>query len=161
MPETTFWICDSCGERINRVEDGWVEWIVVRDQADNKHARDLRLVHHRPASPLKDGVGCQINGHHEYKKDGGLLNDMPLSYFVGPDGLMHLLALLADEEFPRDIVLEMIKRLHIPGYEIARNYFQEAMDRGVFEPNMMPGYYHQCQIEEVINYINEQHPEHI
>jgi len=158
VPETKFWICDTCGERITREEDGWVEWIVARSSAGERRGRHLRLVHHLPASPRRQGAGCQINERQEC--DGGeLINDMSLTDFVGPDGLMHLLEMLAEGTLPKDSVLEMTKRLHIPGYEIARLYFDEAIAAGVFEPNTMPRFPFQYQIDEVLRYVAQKYPE--
>jgi hypothetical protein len=40
---------------------------------------------------------------------------------------MRLLALIAEERAPTNDILEMIKRLHIRGYEQARLHFDEAI----------------------------------
>jgi hypothetical protein len=147
------WICDTCGELIEEKGKGWVEWLVIRkDKADKPQGRGLRLVHHGSASPHGR---CQYDGSVEYRRDGGLLHDVPLQDFLGPDGLMRLLSLLAKGELPKDEVLEMIKRLHIPGYEHARKHFRRAIAEGVFEPNTMKGYYWQRDIEAVLEFIRE------
>ncbi|VEG89833.1 Uncharacterised protein [Legionella spiritensis] len=72
--------------------------------------------------------------------------------FLGADGLMQLLILLSEQRLPQDQVLEMIKRLHIPGYEHARRYFNEAIDHLVFEPNTPPGFYLQHNIDAVLEW---------
>ena len=36
-----YWICDSCGEKITKPEDGFIEWL--RDNKSNK----FHLVHNR------------------------------------------------------------------------------------------------------------------
>ena len=56
---------------------------------------------------------------------------------------------------PKEEVLEMIKRLHIPGYDKARHYFDAAMTDGVFETNMPPGYFHMTDIEATLRYAEE------
>ena len=73
--------------------------------------------------------------------------DLPLDSFLGSDGLMSLLALVAEHRVKSTEVLEMIKRLHIPGYEHTRLHFDEAISEGVFEPNTVPGYY-TCRTSE-------------
>ena len=98
---------------------------------------------------------CQFNEDHEFRKDKGIVNDLPLKSFLGADGLMLLLSLIAEKRTPTEQVLEMIKRLHIPGYEHARPYFKKAISEGVFEPNTMAGYYWQCDIEAVLKYVEE------
>jgi hypothetical protein len=156
MPE--YWICDTCGEKIENPKDGWVEWIVVGAgfRGGIKTGRDLRLVHHIPASPLGKPYGCQFNGPEERAKDGGIISDLSLEYFLGPDGLMRLLALISEDELPKEEVLEMIKRLHIPGYEIARHHFDRAIEAGVFEPNTPKDYYHMRDIEATIKFLEEE-----
>jgi hypothetical protein len=79
--------------------------------------------------------------------------DFDLGHFLGTDGLMELLSFIAYGKLPIGEILEIIKRLHIPGYEQARFYFDEAIANGVFEPNTMPGYYRQSEINAVLRYI--------
>jgi hypothetical protein len=56
---------------------------------------------------------------------------LPLEGFVGPDGLMLLLAFLTEDELLQDDVLELAKRVQIPGYEQTRELFQGAINRGL------------------------------
>jgi hypothetical protein len=69
---------------------------------------------------------------------------------------MHLLSFLARDELPKDEVLEMIKRLHVPGYEHARLHFDRAIREGVFEPNMPDGYYWQSNIRAVLEFLEHE-----
>lgn len=78
-----------------------------------------------------------------------MVNDLPLTHFLGPDGLMQLLAYIAEEHVERAEVLELIKRLFIPGYEHARLHFDAAISEGIFEPNTAPGYHWVSDIEAV------------
>lgn len=147
-----FWTCDTCGEPILRTEDGWVEWIEFHTP-DGEKGRDLRLVHIRPASPT--GRRCQFNQDAERLRDGGLVADVHLADFLGVDGLMELLSMLAEGRIPHDEVIEMIKRLHIPGYDQARAEFSRAIAEGVIQPNAVPGFYRQREIQAVLKYIEE------
>jgi len=149
-----YWICDTCGEKIENAKDGWVEWITVTD-GDDKEGRDLRLVHHMPASPRKQPPGCQHDESSEFAEDRGILSDMSLEDFLGPNGLMRFLVFIHKDELPKDDVLEMIKRLFIPGYEVARFHFDKAMYEGVFEPNNPNHYHFQDQIEATLEYVEE------
>jgi hypothetical protein len=63
--------------------------------------------------------------------------------------------MIYDDLVPKEEALEMIKRLHIPGYEEARHYFDEAIAEGVYEPNTAPGFPHQSQINAVLTYVRE------
>lgn len=149
------WICDTCGGAIKEAKDGWVEWITPNPSGPGGFGRDLRLVHARNASPRKDAGGCQFNQERERAKDKGLVADMQLPYFLGPDGLMRLLVFISEAELESAPVLEMIKRLHIPGYEQARKHFKAAINAGAFEPNMPKDFYNQSDIEATLAYMRK------
>ena len=151
MTKKATWVCDSCGQAIEDVSHGWVEWL-LRKEGDKYIGRGLRLVHHCSAHEPLD-TRCQYRERNEYQRDESILNDLPLTDFVGPDGLITLLSFIARGELPADEVLEMIKRLHVPGYEQARFHFDAAIAEGVFEPNTMPGYYSLHDINAVLEYI--------
>lgn len=153
---TSTWICDTCGYTIANPEQGWVEWLSCSD-AGKRAGRGLRLVHHFPSSPLRDsaGTGCQYNGQVELHRDGMTVSDVPLLDFLGPQGLMDLLAMIAEDELPKEELLEMIKRLHIPGYEHARHHFAAAIAAGAFEPNTPKGYYQMSDIAATLEYAKE------
>jgi hypothetical protein len=70
---------------------------------------------------------------------------------------MLLLGKLEEGRLPQTEVLEMIKRLHIPGYERARHYFKEAIADYAFDPNTAPGYHYQDQIEATLRYVEERY----
>lgn len=145
----TVWICDTCGERIETPADGWVEWL-VRLQGDKREGKGLRLVHHAPASRRLGFQRCQYHQQHEFQNGQWLVNDLGLDHFLGENGLMDLLAMLSEKQLPADEVIEMIKRLFIPGYEEARHHFERALEEGVFDPNRKPGFYSQSDIRAVL-----------
>lgn len=150
------WICDSCGGHIEKIGDGWVEWITFTGPAGEEVGRNMRLVHIRPASPRKDSLhGCQFDDNKEFKLDKGMINDMPLESFIGPNGLMYLLSMLARNVPPKEQVIEMIKRLHVPDYEFARFHFKRAEAEGVVEPSYPGGFYSQREIGEVLKHYGE------
>ena len=150
--ESKIFICDTCKQPIQEIEDGWVEWLVeARDEHGVRHGKGLRLVHHRPASPRRSTYGCQYLDSDQ--RGGLILEDLALANFLGTDGLMLLLSMLADGDVTQEEFLEMAKRFHIPGYEQARPHFQEAINEGVIEPNLPEGYYWQREIKEVLEFI--------
>jgi hypothetical protein len=104
-------------------------------------------------SPLEGARRCQYDGNAEFARDQSILHDGHLADYAGSDGLMRLLSLIAEAEVPATEVLEMIKRIHIPGYEHARGHFSAAINGGAFEPNTLPGYYTQANIEAALRYI--------
>lgn len=110
------WICDHCGEPIQAASDGYVLW---ESGAPGSHqARSFKIVH---------------TGRCD---DRSLPKSMPLTAFVGVDGLSYALALLspgpiqmtlgrpayADHPVMEDFV-DFVRRVQIPSYEQARIHF--------------------------------------
>jgi hypothetical protein len=115
--------------------------------------RGLRLVHKFVASTRGDNKRCQYDESIEFSKDRGVLADASLQEFLEADGLMRLLIFLSENELPKNEVIEIIKRLHIPGYEQARLFFKEAIRDGVFEPDSPAGFHWQSEINAVLKHI--------
>lgn len=122
------WKCDVCGEIIERPEDGYVQW----KRNDDMQIEDFIIVHHKTASPKKNSRrGC-------YKYD----SDCDLESFLGEKGIVELHALLDPGEyhmpefksFVADLRkwLDFYKRLQLPYYEEARQYWDNAMHDGYF-----------------------------
>jgi hypothetical protein len=151
--KTSRWYCDVCEQAIRHPSEGWVEWLMRREEGQ-LFGKGLRLVHLRFASPRPQG--CQYNSREEYQRDSSTVADMGLDTFLGPDGLNHLLSLLSEYNFPKEQVIEMIKRLHTPGYERARFHAQAATTAGIIEPNQPPGFYWQDEIATVLEWADEQ-----
>ncbi|MFL5345322.1 MAG: hypothetical protein ACJ8AT_11040 [Hyalangium sp.] len=150
LEATTMWTCDTCGQKINSAKDGWVEWLhFFPGPASGPKGHGLRLVHNGGTSP-RGLSGCQYG--KGAKKPNEMVQDLQLEEFLGADGLMRLLELIYDQKVPTEEVLEMIKRLHIPGYEEARLHFESAIAAGEFEPNTAPGFPFQFQIAGVLKF---------
>ena len=153
------WKCDQCGEPILSVEDGWVEWLSgAALGAYEGSGHQLRLVHTRHSSPRADRRNaCYHDEAHWHTVEGWTVSDLPLSMFVGPDGLMRLLEFLSDKRFadPEE-VLELVKRLFIPQYEATRLFLDAAIANGVFELRCKPKYQDQDELRAVQNWITEQ-----
>lgn len=150
---TSTWICDNCRQVIVSDAHGWVEWLhtVSSNPSTKVPGRGLRLVHHVHHSPIG---GCQYDGKAEHTRDGSILGDMTLRHFQGHDGLMRLLEMISDNILPSDEIIEMIKRIHIPGYEYSRNYFSQAIADDAFEPNTKPSFYIQSHIDSTLEWMN-------
>ena len=136
------WTCAGCGELIGGIEAGWVGWLANEDQQGKTRVRGLRLVH----------VRCRYDGRSEFRKDKSLVEGLPLERFVGPDGLMLLLSFIAQGEMPQADLLELVKRVHIPGYEQTRELFRDAIHGGAVAPLIGDGFYTQSEIHEVLNW---------
>lgn len=143
------WKCDECGDPIESVETGWVEWKVQIGGAPPYTKHGFRLVHH--AVP---GKKCQYNWTNF--PNGTQIADLQLEYFLGEDGLMNLLEFVSDSPTSMDEIIELIKRLHITGYEEARLKFVHAIREGVFEPNTKPGFYSLADIRRTVEWARSQ-----
>ena len=137
------WKCISCGQPITRIEDGRVEWLASEDQNGTAKVKGLRLVHDLASSPQG---GCQYDYRNEFRKDQSIVEGLPLESFVGADGLMLLLSFIATDEMPEDEILELAKRVQIPGYEQTRELFHEAAAQGIVAPLLRDGFYLQSEI---------------
>lgn len=118
------WKCDACGRIIERPEVGWVEWMAGPTRGTKAHA--FRIVH--------NSSRCQY-------PSTGRVHDIHLVHLLGPDGLVTLLALLVPggqtgnrEEGVAglDEWAELVRRLHVPHYEEARQYWADADADGYF-----------------------------
>lgn len=116
-PATRTWRCDTCGGPVS-IEDGYVVW--------NSHGkdRDFRIIHQSRCD------------------DESLDSSMALSDLVGVEGIASLLSLLTagplmsaaeGASLDKDICLsdfaDLFRRLHVPNYERARQYFEDQRVR--------------------------------
>lgn len=124
------WICDTCGEIIQKPEDGYVQF----HKDENGHYDDFIIVHHYPASPYKDQ---SKEGCYRYN------SDLDLEIYLGEQGLVQLLALIDPGQHKRKVLdkpyvsnirkwVELVRRLHVPYYEEARRYWKRAEQDGFF-----------------------------
>jgi hypothetical protein len=111
----------------------------------------MRLVH-RPGAGGSERSRCQYHFRHEFQKDQSIVEGLPLERFVGVDGLMLLLSLIAENEMPKAELLELAKRVQIHGYEQSRELFHEAIDGGLVAPLIREGFYMQSEIRELLSW---------
>lgn len=116
------WKCDTCGETITTPDDGYVEW-----KKDEKgRSIEFRLIH----QSRKDGIDPHRCSYPlEYP------SSFSVPKLMGPDGLAYLLQFIEQESDRGSKVgvrelTELTRRLHIPEYEEARQYFDQAEESG-------------------------------
>jgi len=147
------WRCDSCGELVRDMQAGWVEWLAAEDAEGKPKVSGLRLVHHRNASSRWPGpYGCQYNPRDEFRKNRGIVEGLALDRFAGSDGLMLLLSMIAERELPMLELIELAKRVQIPGYEAVYEVVHDAVREGVMAPSISAGFYLQCEIWDVLRW---------
>jgi hypothetical protein len=120
------WICDTCGQLIEKSEDGWVEW---RENPESFRYSDFRVVHHALASPRQSrGRNCYEHANHA---EG---HDSHLGALLGVDGMFAMTTWLQSPgvESQKEWA-EIFRRLHLPNYESARRYWGIAAADGLFE----------------------------
>jgi hypothetical protein len=109
-----YWICDACGQEIEKVNDGYVIW-----EWDDQHREH----------------GFQII-HQGKCDDSSKSLSMPLSHFLGDKGTQSLLSMLSigkakielgqkPSEGVKDLDewVDFFRRVQTPGYEQARRLF--------------------------------------
>ena len=148
------WRCDSCGDIISSVEAGWLEWLASEDKQGNDVLRGLRLVH-RGHQKNVGKHNCRYDPREEFRSSKTIVEGLPLERVVGADGLMVLLSLLAEGELPQREILELVKRVHIPGYELVRNLSPRARNLKLVSPVLRHGYYLQSEIWQVLALANQ------
>lgn len=126
-PLTQF-ICDSCGQVIESPNDGWVEW--VGSFEDNKSVdKNFRICHHK--------IQCQKLARHPH------CSDLPLRDVIGNNVHAFIFTHLDvgpyhDKESRGPSIVDFrqytdfMRRLTLPYYEEARQWWNEAMKDGYF-----------------------------
>ncbi len=135
------WHCDSCAGLITSVSDGWVEWLAAEDESGATIVKSLRLVHRE---------SCRYDARTVFRNRHSVVEGFCLERFVGPDGLILLLSLIAAGELPTADVIELAKRVQIPGYELARNLVGEENLPQVLLPSLGHGCYLRSEITELL-----------
>jgi hypothetical protein len=134
--------CDACGQIIKRPDLGSVEWLAGPTHGTKAHG--FRLVH--------NSSRCQY-------LSTGRLHDIHLVHLLGPDGLATLLVLLApgghtgnrEEGITNlDEWGEIVRRLHIPHYEEARQYWADAEADGYFDGPAKHAPYSQATLLDIL-----------
>ena len=64
--------------------------------------------------------------------------------------------MISERFLPPDDVLELIKRIFIPGYEAARRHFQSALDADVLSNSVAYGYWWQGDLARVLQFAEGQ-----
>ena len=135
------------------LQAGWVEWLAAEDARGNPKVSGLRLVHRRNRSPRgQELCGCRYDPRDEFRKNRGIVEGLALDRFAGPDGLMLLLSMIAEHELPAREVIELAKRVQIPGYEAVHELVHDAVSEGVIAPSISSGFYLQCEIWDVLKW---------
>ena len=147
------WRCDSCGQPVLDLRGGWVEWLAAEGTRGKPKVSGLRLVHRRNTGARSPGpYGCRYNPRHEFRKNRAIVEGLALDRFAGPDGLMLLLSMIAERELPPQELIELAKRVQIPGYEAVNEMVHDAVSEGVITPSISAGFYLQCEIREVLEW---------
>ena len=150
LSELKGWRCDRCGRLITAIEEGWVEWLASENGDEEEVLSGLQLVHRGSIPTNGQKQGCRYDSLKEFRKRKTIVEGLPLERFVGPDGLMMLFSFLAAGSLPRGEILQLAKRVQIPGYELARSLLQESSSSNVVRQFLGHECYLQSEIRELI-----------
>lgn len=147
MNQMSYWICDNCNKPIAQPGDAWVEWLISKGVTGNFSyvKKSLRIVHSE----------CRYKEDEVYREYKAQIASNRFVNFQGPDGLIDLLGCIAENKMPQDEVLEIIKRVHIPRYELARPYFNEAISLGLVDAYGAYGYYSQADLQRILDFFRK------
>lgn len=119
------WICDSCGELIEKSEDGWWEYLHDRK---TELVSGFRIVH--------AGGPCYYN-EQEFRQKNISVGSTPLDHKLTSDGFGHMLHRLElsqtekiKEHYKITDFTEIMRRLYLPYWEEARLYWEKAYQDG-------------------------------
>ncbi|MEK5146696.1 hypothetical protein MKX53_06600 [Psychrobacillus sp. FSL K6-4615] len=118
------WICDNCGEIIESIGNGCLEWWYKGTDLENSLIEDFRIVHHDST--------CMYDPQLIFKK-GKQAGSMQIEGLVGESGLVYFLGF--DVSLIKNFTdyQEIIRRLHVSYYEEARLYWHLAEEDNFFE----------------------------
>ena len=133
------WNCDHCRKTVE-MKDAWVEYRTGKDG----QSYGLQIAHHVTVGEHR-GDRCS----YDSRGGGGTIASFPLSDVLGHDGLVELLKMQKYDNLPADEVSLMIRRLHTPGYEQARSFFETAVREKIILPPSTPGFFNQEDIQAV------------
>ncbi len=60
--------------------------------------------------------------------------------------------MIAERELPAQELIELTKRVQIPGYEAVHELAHDAVSDGVIAPSISSGFYLQCEIWDVMEW---------
>jgi hypothetical protein len=95
-------------------------------------------------------VQLPVRPTEEFRSNKTIVEGLPLNRLVGPDGLMVLLSLVAEAELPHAEIVELMKRVQIPGYELVRNLTLRGQRSKLLVPILGPRCYLQSEIREML-----------
>lgn len=139
-------ICDECGEIIEKPEEGTVEWLSEYKEKSDKNIREVhkfRIVHNKDSSPKGKGTCFYFDLYgEEYRKPR---KSLPLKYFIKDEGVARMLGLLREhanktvdfktkEEYLKFI--EIMRRISIPYYEESKLFLERYYREYTGEPNI-------------------------
>jgi len=118
-------ICDSCGKLIEKPKDGWWEYLHDRK---TELVSGFRIVHY--------GGPCYYNVQALGRKNISV-GDMHLEHMLRSSGfgnMLHWLELSEkkkiDDQFNISEFTEIMRRLYLPYWEEARQYWERAFSDG-------------------------------
>src|SRR5262245_19268553 len=99
--------CDTCGDPIEKISEGWLEWLAEGRGSSNERYYGFHITHQPKCHKYDDWDELPKRARRQ---------DNHLHYFTGERGLASLLALAA-RGADRFEIVRVIARLHLAGFE--------------------------------------------
>lgn len=99
--------CDTCGESIQELNDGWVEWLSQGIKM-KPVLGTLRIVHH--IWETQENAGCQYRSNSWIVRENSL-HDTGLKYFSTNEGKKEILSLIEQKSIAQKDGFELLRRL--------------------------------------------------
>lgn len=159
-PLTQF-VCDCCGQLIEKPQDGYVEWRNEPDPVSGQFiAGQFKIVHHYNASPLQTFARCYPYSHHPDR------NSMELYEFMKflPQNLIFFLDTGYISNPERESISQVanyaefadfIRRFTVPYFEQARLFFPRARREGLLEGYNEISLYMEHTLKYIIEYFTQ------
>lgn len=113
-------VCDDCGEPITDLRRAEVAWARYDDER-----KKVWVVHAPPDCPRwnQAALPTAVSGR----------GTVSLECYLGPSGRLELLNDIEHGEFPLEVGFDLLRRLHVPGYEQYLQARREAIADGCGE----------------------------
>ena len=152
MKQCQQFYCDHCGGLIHSPEEGWVEFLSEPNGIGRRYF-GFRIVH--IAGSSNKGGDCLKN----FRARNGA--SIELSLLTSKAGISELLDLLDEGDVLDPVYLggsikdmrefvELFRRITIPYYEQARQYWSQALEDSWFDSNNLDGIYGEETLKHLI-----------
>ncbi len=156
-PLTQF-VCDSCGQLIEKPENGYVEWKNELDPVSGSYKTSgYRIAHHSDSSPLKAPQACYLYSRLPGSNSVNLdlfLEFLPqqLPFFLDAGYICNPQRTSCPQVADFAEFTDFMRRFTVPYFEQARLFFPKAKEEGLLEGYNAINLYTKTTLKSIIHY---------